>query len=191
MDYAKWVCAIFCAGLLPAGETMHVAICNPGHFSDATVRGAEAETGAIFQHAGVDVVWAKCGSGPVSEQAAIGHWFTIRLRGDKAVAGEPGLASPAIMGRAFVSGGQPGYLADVYVEAVRAFSAQTGANDRAAIGCVMAHELGHLLLGPGHEEEGIMRAPWSRTDAAAITQRWLRFNWAENARIRQALDAEG
>jgi hypothetical protein len=51
----------------------------------------------------------------------------------------------------------------------------------------MAHELGHLLLGPGHVPGGIMRAGWKSGDLDAVRKRSLKFNPAQSARIREAL----
>lgn len=47
---------------------------------------------------------------------------------------------------------------------------------------VIAHEIGHLLLGRGHAVSGIMRARWTRRDWELVGQR--RFNFTpEQARL--------
>ena len=57
------------------------------------------------------------------------------------------------------------------------------------LGFVMAHELGHLLLGAGHTPNGVMQAAWSQKQMDALRQRWLRFTEEGAARIRRALEA--
>jgi hypothetical protein len=39
------------------------------------------------------------------------------------------------------------------------------------LGFVMAHELGHVLLGAGHTPDGVMQAAWG--EMYALRQRWL------------------
>ncbi|MGA2181474.1 MAG: hypothetical protein ABSH47_00465 [Bryobacteraceae bacterium] len=186
MHATAWICALLSTAALFASERMNVSICNPGHLSESAVVRAEAQTAAVFHSMGIEIVWAKCGAGPASEEAAHQHWFTIRLRGDRPPE-TPGPASLELLGRAFVSAGRAGYLADVYYKAVQSLASRAQIDAEAVIGCVMVHELGHLLLGPGHVSDGIMRAAWTAKDMEAIRQRWLKFNCTENARIRREL----
>jgi hypothetical protein len=58
------------------------------------------------------------------------------------------------------------------------------------LGYIIAHELGHLLLGPGHAPSGIMRATWDMNDLEAIRQGRLKFSREECARIRKILRDE-
>ena len=57
-------------------------------------------------------------------------------------------------------------------------------------GFVIAHELGHLLLGPNaHTHLGLMRPVWTRTDVVAgVAQGQFRFSPAEGDRIRRRLE---
>lgn len=50
-----------------------------------------------------------------------------------------------------------------------------------------AHEIGHLLLGPGHSREGIMRAVWRRTELSAIEENKLDFSATEGEALRRAV----
>jgi hypothetical protein len=53
---------------------------------------------------------------------------------------------------------------------------------------VMAHEVGHLLLGPGgHGEKGIMRATWSRVELKGTQNGSLRFTVAEVATMQAGI----
>jgi hypothetical protein len=49
----------------------------------------------------------------------------------------------------------------------------------------VAHEIGHLLLGPyGHSDRGIMRAPWTEAELEIARRGGLRFSDREAKRIR-------
>ena len=57
------------------------------------------------------------------------------------------------------------------------------------LGFVIAHELGHLLLGPhAHTSHGLMRPVWTRTDVAyGVAQGQFRFSDLEGDCIRRRL----
>ena len=75
----------------------------------------------------------------------------------------------------------------MYYRIVESVAERTGVDTESVMGCVMAHEIGHLLLGPGHVPAGIMRAEWDTGDLEAIRKGWLVFSHAQNAGIRQEL----
>jgi len=52
---------------------------------------------------------------------------------------------------------------------------------------VVAHELGHLLLGPGHSADSIMSAAWNGKTLEAVRKRWLTFNQSQRAAIHREL----
>ena len=78
-------------------------------------------------------------------------------------------------------------MADAYFKAVQNLAKWQQADPGALLGCVIAHEIGHLLLGPGHTKDGVMRSGWNAHELKALRQRWLRFNQEESARIRYQL----
>jgi hypothetical protein len=65
-----------------ASERMNVSVCVLGSLSKSAVMRAEAETAAVFHSMDIEIAWAKCGAGPVSDEAARQHWLTVRLRSD-------------------------------------------------------------------------------------------------------------
>ena len=63
-----------------------------------------------------------------------------------------------------------------------------GYREDLVLGHVIAHEVAHVLLGPGHSEEGIMRAEWSRHDLERIS--WglpLGFTSDQFSQLRYAI----
>ena len=57
------------------------------------------------------------------------------------------------------------------------------------LGCSIAHELGHLLLGGEHTRRGVMRSVWGSADLLLMSKREIKFTSEERERIQQALEA--
>jgi hypothetical protein len=183
MRAAVWIYVALSTASMFAGERMNVSVCTLGHLSESLVVGAEAEVAALFHSMDIEIVWAKCEDALVGEEAARQSWFTIRLRSDR----PPGTQGPDTLGEAFFMNDEPGYLAEVYYNAAQALASSEQVEPAKVLGCVIAHELGHLLLGPGHAPAGIMRAAWDGKDLQAMRTGGLKFNRAESVRIRQVL----
>jgi hypothetical protein len=66
--------------------------------------------------------------------------------------------------------------------------AGAGYREDRILGYVVAHEVAHVLLGPGHSEEGIMRGEWTRNDLQRIS--WglqLDFTSDQSKQLRYAV----
>ena len=48
------------------------------------------------------------------------------------------------------------------------------------LGYVIAHEIGHLLLGPQHQDGSVMKSHWRAADVEMIRRRELHFNRSQN-----------
>jgi hypothetical protein len=174
--------------LLAAGQQMNVAVCNLDGVRDAIVAKAKAETDLVYRSAGVTIVWRDCDTFPTPAELEREPWFIVRLRTGK----PPLTAGPAsldVMGKAFVEDHGGGTMADAYFQAIQARSKEHHGDSGLLLGFVMAHELGHLLLGPGHTPEGVMQAAWGQRQMDALRQRWLRFTEEGAARVRRALES--
>ena len=174
--------------LLAAGQQMNVAVCNLDGVREPIVAKAKAETELVFRSAGVTIVWRDCDTFPTPAELEREPWFIVRLRTGK----PPLTAGPAsldVMGKAFVEDHSGGTMADAYFQAIQVRSEQHNGDSGLLLGFVMAHELGHLLLGPGHTPEGVMQAAWGQKQMDALRQRWLRFTEEGAARIRRALES--
>ena len=174
--------------LLAAGQQMNVAVCNLDGVREPIVAKAKAETELVYRSAGVTIVWRDCDTFPTPAELERDPWFIVRLRTGK----PPLTAGPAsldVMGKAFVEDHGGGTMADAYFQAIQAKSEQHNGDSGLLLGFVMAHELGHLLLGPGHTPEGVMQAAWGQKQMDALRQRWLRFTEEGAARIRRALES--
>jgi hypothetical protein len=171
-----------------AAERMEVLICNLAGLPEYLLTKAEKEAGLVFRKVDIDVKWSDCQSGLAQPHDS--PWFVIRLRADR-VPHFAGDLSLHAMGRAFVSESEDhvreGYIADVYYQAVRVLSETTQTAMGSLVGYTMAHEIGHLLLGPGHRARGIMRATWGGDELRALSQRNLGFDKADQIRLREGL----
>jgi predicted metalloprotease len=180
--------AMYSVSTLFAAERMNVSICNQGHLPEPLIAQAETEAAIVFRSMDVEVAWAKCQDEVATEEAGRGLRFVIRLRNDHPPKAS-GPASLDAMGRAYVSAPNDGYIADIYYKAVQEIAERYGTDADGLLGYVIAHELGHLLLGPGHSPHGIMHAPWNNSDATAVKQRGLKFTSTQQERIHQTLQA--
>ena len=80
-------------------------------------------------------------------------------------------------GVAFLGSDGSGRYADVFFDSVRRLQAdQRTASTAEILGYVMAHEIGHLLLGfHAHSSTGIMEARWSGSELQSIAMGRLAF----------------
>jgi hypothetical protein len=92
------------------------------------------------------------------------------------------------MGKAFVVDSTGGNMADAYLQAIQSFSEEHHSDRGVLLGFVIAHEIGHLLLGPGHTPDGVMQAAWGEKQTDAFRRRWFKFGHESAQRIRLALE---
>lgn len=166
---------------------MSVAVCNVGELPAQVIERAEAEAAYVFQSMGVEVRWTRCGAEVDAQDVRLRPDFIIRVR----VGGHLPKAGPTsleAMGRAFMNVDGAGNRADVYYGAVRDLTQLDPiATADQVMGYTMAHELGHLLIGPGHRPNGLMRSALSKKELEELNRRHLTFNEAEQAAILRKL----
>ena len=155
------------------------------------IKAARAEAEAIFRQAGIAPVWFHCG-------LADGKWpdssdrcksgvgpdgITVRLRRSSGL----GESKRLPLGAAQVdTQAHTGSIATVFADRVASTSNRAGANARDVLGRVIAHEVGHLLIGTNHHAtHGLMRANWTDLELRrSIGLEW-RFS-ASEARCMRA-----
>jgi hypothetical protein len=140
----------------------------PG-ISPKTVRQAESVAGFILARAGVAVSW----SGGCAIQVQITN-STLHTR------------SVDSLGFAILAPGDTGYAAISYPAVEReALSQQSDPAN--LLGAAIAHEVGHLLLGPVHTNTGIMRARFRSREIQLAGRGELLFNGDQSAKIREKI----
>jgi len=120
----------------------------------------------ILSRADLSVDWRDC---PASGMRKRSNCTALPATGDLAVRlvrspkEDP---NPRALGNALIDTATgSGTLATVYVDRVHMMAGQAKADPWAMIGRVMAHEIGHLLLGSNsHSDTGLMREMWTLKD---------------------------
>lgn len=159
----------------PAGETLQLTlvIYNHAHVGRETLAAAEKTVSEILEPANVQLVW-RDGFAYAAERRGILNpapedpaTLVIKLQPESEAA-RYGVRS-ACGGIGFPSGA---------IVFVRNF-------DSTRLGYIMAHELGHILLGPNaHAIVGIMRATLLPEDWEKAAQGTLGFTHGQNEQIR-------
>lgn len=151
----------------------------------------EDQAAALYAEAGVRIVWA--GSlqkrGPARAQPGNSSAdFYIRILRVSMIMGR--VSGAEALGQAIIPSGTEGPvsggIANVFYDRVAAISWSRGPCGGTFLGDVVAHELGHLLLGPHHSREGIMKARWTSQDLELASLCKLRFTPEQLAVIQQA-----
>lgn len=155
------------------------------------LRRAEAETARIFGMAGVELTWISCSEAQPSESECgrppRGVVMVIDLVHAARISQQPGSRT---IGYTLPdeSGLYGSRVRVVYDFAKRLQSSPAGSS--IVLGDTMAHELGHLLLGPNsHAPTGIMKAHWHGSELLNAAQGGLVFQTEEQRRIRQNIVA--
>lgn len=170
--------------------TITIQVYNYSRASPAVLSQAEREAGRILEQAGVRASWLEC---PVIPAPAISRRpcekapeaTDIRLR---VLAGPVKKHSPDSV---FGFAAHP-VLASVYYDysANRAHSDDAEFELPVILGCVMAHELGHLLLGSNsHSSSGIMQPRWEPEHVRQLITGKLLFTPEQSKLMRIAAQA--
>ena len=167
--------------------TITVQIYNYSEASPGMLAAAEHEAGRILGEAGLRVIWLECPivPVPVQPQASCGKAFSatdLRLRV---------LATPVrnTFQDSFFGFTIHPVVASVYYEYAmrRAKTDDADFETPTILGCVIAHELGHLLLGSnGHSGNGIMQPRWERNQFRQLMMGTLFFTTEQSGIMREA-----
>jgi len=170
---------------------MSVRVYNYAGASRGTLLGAEEESSRIFRQAGVELAWLDCttshspeGEFPACE-TPLGV-IAVNLRVLPLTMAERFQSSREEMGFAVVSA-RAGSASDAWVfyQRVEDAAASEIASPSQILGCAMAHEIGHLLLGPDHHSrEGIMCARWNQKALEEASQGQMLFTRDQAQLIR-------
>lgn len=183
------------SGTDPQGDNqIRIRVYDYAGVSEDVLRKAEGVTAGIFQKVGVDFVWYTCArKGKFSGKAScpgemdrtdlILNILPHSMSKDLRRAGEvEGLAAD---GRDEFSS-----YAWVFFDRAKEEAAKQLLNLANVLGNLMAHELGHLLLGSyPHSRTGLMRAGWSRREFIAANRGELGFSEPERECILKGVAA--
>lgn len=175
----------FLARAAEPDSTLTVRVINYTEATPSTMVKAEYQADRILGEAGLHVIWLDC---PLGQSAGIitdpcqrplkPSEIVLRVLSDYRRTG--------VQEDAFGFAVLP-VLASVYYEHAVGLARSEGAEFEVStiLGCVMAHEIGHLLLGSNsHSDTGIMQGQWERKQVAQIMKGCLRFTPQQSKLIR-------
>ena len=165
-----------------SGITIRVRVNNYSHASLPRVSEAERVAGRILGASGLRIVWLDCSVAHCQEPL---ESTDIGLR----ILSQP--KSNEFPDTVFGFANAPA-LASVYYN----YALRRARSDNAEfevpilLGCVIAHEIGHLLLGPkAHSAEGIMQPRWQPREIQQATRGWLLFTSSQSKSMRIQVQA--
>jgi hypothetical protein len=166
--------------------TLKIYVYNQADVPQETLAHAERRTSDIFREAGVQTTWYACSTlGTVRYNCSglLGpNTVTLQIVHDSRQMYD------SIFGAAFLGADGMGQQADIYFDRIRSFSQEENLTLPDITGYVVAHELGHLLLGlNAHSWIGIMKATWERSQLENANKGELWFSRPEAKRIRRRL----
>jgi hypothetical protein len=166
------------AGSCPA-QTLVISLYDYSNLSAKEIGRITETTGLVLADSGIHIDWVYCrGALAVAPAAACemepqANHLVVRFLPDR-----PRMSSEDAMGHANVTA-EGGNYASVFVPAVREQAPGFGVASDLLMGYVVAHEVGHCLLGPHHSETGLMRGGWNRKDAEEISRLGLHLTKRE------------
>lgn len=179
---------------LDSGLKIELHIYNYSAVSHQILARAEQESARIFERIGIATIWLDC---PLTSQETVRNRacalpdaptkFALRLLSNS-MADSLGVGGD-IFGSALLPADEGfGVVANVYADRARKLA--DGSELEVILGRVIAHELGHLLLGKNaHSAAGLMQARWCARDLGLSRQAAMLFLPGEAKRIRAEVRA--
>ena len=174
--------------------SISVLVSNYAQLPEGTLAGAVEEAAKIFRQAGVETVWLYCGPSsatplddPGCQQQLSPTVVFMRILSGSMTEGfglrhnTCGVAAPEWpvfswdVAAPSPNGGFGSY-AFIFFDCIREMADTLGARAETILSHMLAHEMGHLLLGPGsHSRKGIMHDDWDREQAQSASWGRLHF----------------
>ena len=140
----------------------------------------------IVRETGVNTEWVNCQASDLDPRESDPGCDEPVRPADVALRLLPDWMAKAAGTRASIYGfAKPPYIAFVFFDRVEDL-VESGATEASHVilGHLLAHELGHLLLGrKGHSRKGIMRIPWKQRELKLAEQGRLLFTDGESERM--------
>ena len=164
-------------GQAESAASLAVLVYNYANVPGAKLREAEVYAARSYHAAGIELIWVECATFSESdtglcrafEQATEGGGLFLKIIPERTVAGvRLSRKTEDALGIALESS------AFVLYPRVREMARVWGVPEYLILGHTMAHELGHLLLGPNsHAESGLMRPRFGWRDLTLATGQFL------------------
>jgi hypothetical protein len=153
--------------------------------------------------AGVHVTWLNCPSAaplpepepgeepqPESSDACIAIHYPEHVA--VTILDHPRNVSGDTFGQAYLNENGSGSYIDIYYGRISSLRSDQPLSPSEILGCVMAHEIGHLQLGlNSHSKTGLMRAHWDTAALSDAAKGQLFFSLSQSIAIQATLDRTG
>lgn len=173
-----------------------VSVFNRAGVDQASILEAEQVAAKIYEQAGISIEWQNCRT---QARAELERCKQTAERGKLVLNVERQLraATADAFGVAFLGDDGWGAFCDIFYDRILELHHDGRASEAIILGAVMAHELGHLLLGPdAHSATGIMRPQlhfkdfltpefgtvFSQSQVQKIQERWAQVTSAKSAK---------
>jgi len=186
------VATLSVSGAAPA--TLTVRLYNTAGIPDVELQASRRTAELILRDTGLDVTFRQCVSrvpsvAPVDSCAEPLRPTEVVVRVIDAPMFNTTLHPDAYGITYVIRDLDRGWLATVFADRINVAAARVDVDGGTLLGRVMAHEVGHLLLGTRyHGASGVMRAEWSDAQLARTAREW-RFTTIEATRMQRVLDA--
>ncbi|HXH50441.1 MAG TPA: hypothetical protein VNM47_13950 [Terriglobia bacterium] len=177
---------------LKSQPVISVGVYNYAGLGRLQLQVAEHQVAALFAKAGVRIAWLEysskhlpASSGEPAPDFSVRILNVSRILRARRISGTDALGQ-SIMAPAGTQWTVPGRIANVFYDRVEHVSSLWGLFRGEVMGNAIAHELGHLLLGPQHSHRGIMKADWTPQDLALSSRGQLRFSAKQAVELRRA-----
>jgi hypothetical protein len=150
-----------------------VVVYNDAGIPAGVIESAKKTAERIYRDAGVAIMW-RDHRAPATGATEL---FVRIVRRSLNLPGED-------FGIAFVGDDGEGVQADIFYSSIEQLTNNTSASAAQVMGHVMAHELGHLLLGMNsHSSFGIMQAHWTEQQLRLMSKGILKFDKRQSRAI--------
>ncbi len=176
-------------GLLTA-PSVTIAIYDDVQLSQRVLTEAENEATKVYQRAGIVMSWIECklkaDAQPDLRCQASPSRINLQLR----IIRRTSKSSDDIFGVAFLSAEGTGVYSDVFYDSVEKLNRDWHVGLARVLGHVMAHELGHLLLGSNaHSRQGIMCPRWHGEELHRASMGAFLFSPEQSRFMRERLSS--
>lgn len=166
-------------------SSLDIAVYNDARVPWDVVAQSEERARMIFSHAGFELIWTNRyqDSDQASPQLSkTGRPNPLVLR---IIPHAASSTNNITFGVSFLGANGTGRYSDIFWSRVLELHAQSNLDTAGILGSVMAHEIGHLLLGSdAHAVSGIMRARWESVELHQIAMGTLLFLPCQEQRMR-------
>ena len=167
-----------------SAPSLTVSVFNDAGVPQNVLSRAQDRAVQVLLRAGISLVWLDCGipghrvlnSG--CDAVSYPQHLSVRL-----LPASHGLPQDTF-GQSFLDASGRGSYANVYVGTMDASKVSKTVDSGDLLGCIVAHELGHLLLGKdSHSSIGLMSAKWQFTELQEIAGGSLLFSASQSDQI--------